>query len=121
MKNILNLDNELHFSLDEEIYSEDVIYKCFYWYGGDYIVDIRKENKSYLIFLTCKTNMGITHETLLEKIRQDLIDFKLRDIVTKETKNIRELLTAKAFAHFQTEDNPITEISDPVGFNPNEF
>lgn len=121
MKNILKLDNELHFSLDEEIYSDDVLFKCFYWYGADYNIDINKKNTTYLITITCKTDMGINHDALLMKIKQDLIDFKLRDIVTKETKNIRELLTAKAFAHFQTDENPLTEISDPVGFDPAEF
>ena len=50
--------------------------------------------------------------------KRDLIDFKLRDIVTKETQTIRELITAKAFAYFDLDDNPATEISDPVGFNP---
>lgn len=47
-----------------------------------------------------------------------MIDFKLRDIVSKETKTIRELIIAKAFAYYEEDQSPDTEISDPVGFNP---
>lgn len=120
MKNIIKLDNELHFSLNEELYNEDVIYKCFYWYGADFNIDINKINSTFLINITSKLGT-INHNELVLKIKQDLIDFKLRDIVTKETKNIRELLIAKAFANFESDDNPSTEISDPVGFDPTNF
>ena len=121
MKDIARLDNGFHFSLEEALYNESVLYKCFYWYGAEYDVSITKQKETYHIGLISKTDMGINHDALEKKIKQDLIDFKLRDIVAKETKNIRELLTAKAFAHFESEENPSTEVSDPVGFNPNEF
>lgn len=121
MKDIQRLDDKLCFTLEDALYSEDVLYKCFYWYGGDYDVAITKDKEWYHIQLFSKNNLGINHDALEKKIRQDLIDFKLRDIVAKETKNIRELLTAKAFAHFETEENPVSAVSDPIGFNPNEF
>jgi His-Xaa-Ser system protein HxsD len=60
-------------------------------------------------------------EELLQKLERDLIDFNLRDIVTKETKNIRDLLTAKAFSNGEFDELPPGEISDPVGFNVNEI
>ncbi|MFL9829736.1 His-Xaa-Ser system protein HxsD [Flavobacterium sp. ST-87] len=121
MNDIQRLVDKLCFTLEDVLYEENVLYKCFYWYGGDYDVSITKEKDRYYIQLLSKSEMNIDHDALEIKIRQDLIDFKLRDIVAKETKNIRELLTAKAFAHFQNEENPVSEVSDPVGFNPNEF
>jgi hypothetical protein len=60
-------------------------------------------------------------EILLQKLERDLIDFNLRDIVTKETKNIRDLLTAKAFSNGEFDELPPGELSDPVGFNVNEI
>ena len=57
----------------------------------------------------------------LQKLERDLIDFNLRDIVTKETKNIRDLLTAKAFSNGEFDELPPGELSDPVGFNVNEI
>lgn len=121
MENIYRLDNSLQFSLKEELYTEDVLFKCFYWYGADYSIDINKKDGTYFIVLIPKLDQSINHDELLLKIKNDLIDFKLRHIVANETKNIRELLTAKAFAHFQIDENPETEISDPVGFDPSEF
>ncbi|KAF2082091.1 His-Xaa-Ser system protein HxsD [Flavobacterium sharifuzzamanii] len=122
MKNIVTLiNNELHFSLNEQLYDEDVVFKCFYWYGTDYNVEIDKKDNVFFVKISSKSETKIDHDHLLIKIKQDLIDFKLRDIVTKETKNIRELLTAKAFAHFETDENPVTEISDPIGFDPTNF
>ena len=54
-----------------------------------------------------------------KKIRQDLIDFKTRDIITEETRNIRDLIIAKAFSKIDDFDSqPPGEISDPVGFDP---
>ena len=54
-----------------------------------------------------------------DKIRTDLVDFKTRDIVTKETINIRDLLVAKAFAHSDDFDaSPVGDVSDLVGFDP---
>lgn len=121
MKDLQKLDNGLHFSLDADLYSEDVLFKCFYWYGADYDLAIEKDGRIFRIFLHSKSQIGTNHEVLLQKINQDLIDFKLRDIVSKETKNIRDLLTAKAFAHFEMDEGSDAEISDPVGFNPNEL
>jgi len=111
-------NNELIVLIDKNIYNEEVLYKCFYWYGSNYIVEIRASlPEEFMVRLKSKTDKA-DFGLLIEKIQQDLVDFKLRDIVTKETKTIRELIVAKAFAYYGLEDNPKTEISDPVGFNP---
>jgi His-Xaa-Ser system protein HxsD len=60
-------------------------------------------------------------EDVLLKLERDLLDFNLRDIVTKETKNIRDILIAKAFSHGEFDELPPGEISDPVGFNINQI
>ena len=83
------------------VYSLDVIHKCFYWYGNDFSVDVEVLNSSFAVVklipkTKCQTNFSI--DQLSEKIRNDLIDSRTRDIVTKETRNIRDLLVAKAFA-----------------------
>jgi len=109
-------------TVEREIYNLDVLHKCFYWYGADFSIDISSKSETLLsITVLTKKNVGtqIDFVGLSEKIKRDVIDFKLRDIVTKETQNIRELLTAKAFAYYDQIEDPITDVSDPVGFNPN--
>jgi len=114
-------DGTLVFDLEKSIYSEDILYKCFYWYGNDFTVNIVDKVDKFEVSIKFNDQKEIDFQKLTQRIKQDLIDFKLRDIVTKETKNIRELIVAKAFAYYQIEENPTTEISDPVGFNPNQF
>jgi His-Xaa-Ser system protein HxsD len=57
-------------------------------------------------------------ELYQQKLERDLIDFNLRDIVTKETQNVRDLLIAKAFSNGEFDEEPRGEVSDPVGFDP---
>lgn len=120
MKNIASTSEALRFTLDGSQYSEAVIYKCFYWYGKDFSVSIDKMESDFAIVLTKRDDTVLNPEELIRKINRDLNDFKLRAIVSDETRNIRELLIAKAFAHYEEED-PDSEISDPVGFNPNHI
>ncbi|WPQ63294.1 His-Xaa-Ser system protein HxsD [Chitinophaga sancti] len=113
-------NNILTIIIDAAIYSEPVLLKCFYWYAGTFEVDIAMGTiSSYSISLKLKdANDTFDWEHTIQKIKQDLIDFKLRQIVTDETTTIRELIIAKAFAHYEEEDTPLTEIGDPLGFDP---
>jgi His-Xaa-Ser system protein HxsD len=112
--------------IDSSLYSEDVVFKCFYWYGGAYTVDIAKgDDGGSLVVSLVPKNRSMTHEALdsLEaKVKQDLLDFKTRDIVSKETKVVRELLVAKAFAHSDQFDSPPPgRVGDPLGFDPGAY
>lgn len=114
--------NVLSIFLDKEVYSKEVISKCFYWYGGTYDIAIQWEDGRYAVTLTplIDGQMDIGEiKQLISKVKRDLSEYQLREIVDKETYHIRNLLVAKAFAYYEEEDeNPDTEISDPVGFHP---
>ena len=100
-------------------YREEVLFKCFYWYTANYNVQINPlDGISTLVSLRSKNNAIEPLDGLIETIQRDLIDFKLRDIVTKETQSIRELIIAKAFAYADFTQNPASAVSDPVGFDP---
>lgn len=103
-------NNTIVLYLDSSIYSRDAILKCLYWYSEKFETDIKKTNEnSFKIVLKPLPSFHTSHENLetwLLKLKQDFVDFNLRDIVTKETKNIRDLLIAKAFSSFDTEEPP---------------
>lgn len=106
--------------LDRATYSEAVIYKCFYWYGGDYQVTIEAETTRTRVQLTVPEGKPLPPsfpQALLSRIQNDLVDFKLRELVMQETQIVRELLVAKAFAHYDSEQPLRTELADPVGFH----
>jgi len=111
-------DSVIKIDVDKEIYSLTVLHKCFYWYTGKYSLDICALDSTYLITISDVTTAE-EKDALIQKIRKDLIDFKTREIISIETKNIRDLLIAKAFAHEDTfEEDPPPGISDPLGFDP---
>lgn len=117
---VLQSDSLLKISVNAHVYTDVMLAKCFYWYSNNYEVDFRKSgNENFEITLKpLRTSEIIDWTTIIPKIKQDLIDFKLRQHITDETKTIRELIIAKAFIYFDDEDAPVSEISDPVGFTP---
>ncbi len=104
--------------LDSSLFSKDAIFKCLYWYTNSFVIDITsQEDGFFLIKLELKIELEESELVLLKaKINQDLIDFNLRDIVSKETQNLRDLLIAKAFSNGEFDENPPGEYTDPVGF-----
>ncbi len=115
------LDDEIVVYCSVSLYSKDSIFKCLYWYGDKFHTTVGfADIDTYKIIIRPKADLNLNPEDFdfyLLKIERDLIDFNLRDIVTKETKNIRELLIAKAFSNGEFDEDPIGDISDPVGFD----
>ena len=115
--------NKIEISIDGNLYSQVVVTKCLYWLTGKYLIDIVSKGNNYIVSIS-KLDLNDISESeeqeINSKISRDLIDFKLREIINKETHNIRELLIAKAFSHGQFDENPPGSVDDPVGFNIDE-
>jgi His-Xaa-Ser system protein HxsD len=118
-------DGEIVVFANAELHTREVIFKALYWYGDKFHTNVGLYNQNtYKIILSPLINTQISEIELdlyLSKLERDLIDFSLRQIINTETTTIRELLTAKAFANGDFEDEPTGEFSDPVGFNPRNF
>lgn len=91
-------------TVDKRIYDDSVISKAVYWLSGDFSIgrriinDCLEEITASPLF-DCETNefeCRLTHA---------LNDFKLRQIVADETRDIKTILYAKAFA----EDENLSE------------
>ncbi len=102
------VDSKIILNLDSSVYSRDALVKCLYWYADRFEIDMHKDVQgNYGLELKPRPTLNVQEgelEKLLLKLKQDLVDFNLRDLVTKETKNIRELLIAKAFSNFDTKE-----------------
>lgn len=113
---LLNKD-QLVICVDASMYSIELVHKCFYWYSGDYDIEIDKISKTTIQIKLFNNNFGneIVDNSVVSKIRKDLIDFKTREIVNQETKTIRELIIAKAFFYSGEYDHtPPGDWTDPV-------
>ena len=115
-------ENEILVYADVSLYSKDSIFKCLYWYGEKFRTNISfADTNTYRISITPLNPLNNQDlEEYLQKLERDLVDFNLRDIVTKETSNIRDLLIAKAFSNGEFDELPPENISDPVGFHPSQ-
>lgn len=95
--------------------------KCFYWYTRDYFVEVSELPNGHIrVGLQPKTagSWPLPAEALRAQLHNELLDFEVREAVADETQTIRELLLAKAFAHYEVLQPLVAPISDPVGFHP---
>jgi His-Xaa-Ser system protein HxsD len=97
-------DRVISFSVvvDKRIYDDSVISKAVYWHTSDFIIERNIRDKYFeSITFQPKNNQGNekNSQDVLSKLNQDLNDFKLRQIVSQETKDIRTILYVKAFAN----------------------
>lgn len=91
-------------TVDKRIYSDSIISKAVYWLSGDFSIARRliDENKEEIT----ATSLTVVAENEFEsRLMQALNDFKLRQIVADETRDIKTILYAKAFA----EDEELSE------------
>ncbi|MBB4036863.1 His-Xaa-Ser system protein HxsD [Dysgonomonas hofstadii] len=106
-------ENTVHFSVDTLIYNDTVISKVLYWLTDLYLINRNTSTDTIQSIELKKTDGIFTQEEvdqLERKINQDFIDYKVRDIVGQETRNIRDILYVKAFANNdEFEDYMLTE------------
>ncbi len=92
------------FVVDLSIYSDEVISHVLYWMASEYL--IMRENsgeRQQQISLRKKQGEFSPQELrkLEERLSRDFADYKLREIVERETRDIRTILYVKAFAEFE--------------------
>lgn len=91
--------------IDRRIYNDSVISKAIYWLSGDLII-VRSllDDNNELLSITANSDF-IDEIAVEKKLMQTLNDFKLRQIIADETRDIKTILYAKAFA----EDEDLSE------------
>jgi His-Xaa-Ser system protein HxsD len=102
-KIINRIDVNLTFSIDvdTQIYDDTVISKAIYWHTANFVIH-RVVNKNFetITFQAKESSISENErENVLAKFNQDLNDYKLRQIISQETKDIRTILYVKAFAN----------------------
>jgi len=96
------IDNRCKLIVDLVIFNDRIISKVVYCLSGDYLIYQQNlENNLQSIILEKKQGLLLDDDfqSLKDKINQLLIDYKNRDIIQQETKNIRDILYVKAFAN----------------------
>lgn len=97
--------------IDRRIYNDAVISKAVYWLSGDYII-VRNQLDEFTESISAISKDGKVWDEIAwqSRLMSALNDFKLRDIVATETRDIKTILYAKAFA--EDEDLKEEDIHD---------
>lgn len=115
-------EGEIQIFVNGTLFSKSTILKALYWYGDKFHTSITLFDDGYFYVLLKSLQSSTLKvdelELYLQKFERDLIDFSLRETINSETKNIRELLLAKAFSNGEFDELPPGSVSDPVGFIP---
>lgn len=92
--------------IDRRIYSDTVISKAVYWLSDDYII-VRNQLDDFTESISAISKDGKVWDEISwqSRLMGALNDFKLREIVADETRDIKTILYAKAFA----EDDDLSE------------
>lgn len=91
-------NTKAQFLVDPEIYSDSVISKVCYWLNTDFIVSSNKKGDYMNICIESVKN-EVEWSCTQQIISQMFSDYKLREIIDFETKDIRTVLYVKAFAN----------------------
>lgn len=95
-------ENKILLSVDLTIFNERIISKVLYWLTDQYLIYWQSKSDTKQEIVLEKKDSFMTDQDfklLKERINQDFIDYKNRDIIIEETKNIRDILYVKAFAN----------------------
>lgn len=94
-------DKITQIKVDTNIYNERVIIKSLYWLSEKYVLYQSLDDNIFTIKIETDKEYWTPSdvEDVKKKLCQNLIDFKTRDIINQETKNIRQILFIKAFAN----------------------
>lgn len=90
----------MQIEIDHKIYSDSLISKVVYWLSDNYVIERKANGTTEILTITSTNGSDIDEKSLHDKIFRMLNDQKLRNIIENETKDIRTILYAKAFADF---------------------
>ncbi len=104
---------------DREIYSREAVLRATYWITDRCYVLIRQpDSKVFEIDIRLKADEKTASgdlEAIAGELANSLLDYQLREEVSRETEQVRSLLIAKAFAESGILDDPIPgDLRDPV-------
>ena len=84
--------------IDRKIFEDSAISKTIYWLSSDFSFQRKMEGDTELVTITPKLGVDMSESDIELMFLEKLNDYKLRGIIVNETKDIRTILYAKAFA-----------------------
>ena len=86
--------------IDRKVYSDACISKSVYYLADRYTILRNIKDDSEILDITPLLKDLITEDKIITEITNTLNDFKLRDIIYEETKDVKTIIYAKALSDY---------------------
>ncbi len=107
----------VHFSFSKEVYNKEAVLRAAYAYTDRAFVHLDANEKEYLVTIRKKQSDSEIEEA---EFQNEVLAQMVRQYVRNNTKNVRELMLARAFASTLIEEEPMFE-SDASNYNIKEI
>jgi His-Xaa-Ser system protein HxsD len=87
--------------VDESVFPLEVVIKATYWLSGKCSARLERDGVGMILVSISNPERPLSSQEsadLETRFRRDLIDFRTRAIIESETRTVRDILVAKAFA-----------------------
>lgn len=91
--------NRAFVKIDADIYSKEVIAKVAYWLSRDFTIMQNIEGNIWTLSL--ESHGVVNWDDVKGRLSQMLTDYQMREVITAETKDIKNILYIKAFANME--------------------
>lgn len=102
----------------KELYSKDVLMKAAYAFTDTVYMHLDCDNENYIVSVNSKSDE--LEESIFNKFENELIAQETRKIIAGQTKNIREMIVARALASTMVQLNE-DNIKDDESFHAEEI
>ena len=92
-------DNRAIVKIDADIYSKEVITKVVYWLSRDFTIMQNIDGKDWM--LSFESQNVEDWDEVKKRLSQMLADYQMREFISAETKDIKNILYIKAFANME--------------------
>lgn len=110
MLKYVRFGEKMKINYNKKLYSKAVLLKSAYHFTDRYYFHL-DENKEYYI-VDVKAKEGIISENFSDLFNNEMLAQATREMVNKETYDIRQLMLGRAFSSTIIEDNSINESSE---------
>ena len=92
-------DHRAIVKIDADIYFKGVITKVVYWLSRDFTIMQNIDGQDWMLSL--ESQNVVNCDDVKRRLSQLLTDYQMREVITAETKDIKNILYIKAFANVE--------------------
>jgi His-Xaa-Ser system protein HxsD len=112
----MEMSNGINVRVDHSMIGMDALLKTLYWLSRGFVCEVvERDDSASIVCLTPKPDTEWSEIEVRDLFHTTCLDFALRERVSSQTSNVRDLLLAKAFSESGVlEDDPVGTFGDRI-------